>query len=251
MMIPFEIWSRVGMYLEDFKDFNNLSVPLGTPWDARTHAFCCMHQNAKEGTLGEILCPFDWVPQGFLEVLDSYGIPSKAVCIQVAIRHGYNTFLETCFETFDLCDRNSLLEDAVYSGNVAAIKFILSHMTPSDIDVYGVWSVFCMTWQWHTEQHEIVELLLMHGCDPNDSYGYLLDKLLQQNEFDLKLFALLIDHGADIGAAMPSAIRNDDVRAITQILVLSKPDISYSLQYAELRQAKKSIKFLRSIQMER
>ncbi|KAJ3085605.1 hypothetical protein HK102_013998 [Quaeritorhiza haematococci] len=151
----------------------------------------------------------------------------------------------------DLSDPlNSLLEHAVYSGNVAAIKFILSHLPPSDINVYGVWLVFCMTWQWHTKQHEIVDLLLMHGCDPNDSYGYLLDKLLQRNEFALKLFALLIDHRADISAAMPSAIRNDDVRAIMRILVLSKPDILYLLQYAELRQAKKAFKFLRSIQME-
>ncbi|KAJ3088287.1 hypothetical protein HK102_009105 [Quaeritorhiza haematococci] len=248
MMIPFEIWSRVGMYLVDFKDFNNLSVALGTPWDARTHPFRCMHQNAKEGTLGEILCPFDWVPQGFLEVLDSYGIPSKAVCVQVAIRHGYNTFLEKRFETFDLRDRSSLLQDAIFSGNVPAIKFILGYMPPSDIDVYGVWLVFCMTWRWHTKQHEIAELLLIHGCDPNDSYGYLLYELLRRNEFDLKFFALLIEHGADIGAAMPYAIIKDDVRAIMRILVLSKPDISYSLRYAEVCQAEKAIKFLESIQ---
>ncbi|KAJ3078283.1 hypothetical protein HK102_004603 [Quaeritorhiza haematococci] len=183
----------------------------------------------------------------YLEVLHRYGVPSRYICTKVAIQHGYNTFLE---KHFDVDDTNHLLENAIYSANVPAVKFLLSHLAPQDLEHLGIWIAFCTMYRRHKSpvQHEVAELLLERGCDPNDTHGYLLDKLLRRDEFDLHLFALLIRHGADVAAVMRYAISKDDVRAIMRILVLSKPDILYSIQIAEQCQAKKAIQFLKTIQ---
>jgi ankyrin repeat protein len=107
------------------------------------------------------------------------------------------------------CSRNGwpILHEACHSGQIDAVKLILAYNEKLDLNA-GDFAGSCegtalgnAVMRWH---HEIVELLLKNGADPNGLCGHdnivTISLAMALYHKDKKMFAILKKYGADINA---------------------------------------------------
>ncbi|MDR1334166.1 MAG: ankyrin repeat domain-containing protein [Holosporaceae bacterium] len=111
----------------------------------------------------------------------------------------------------------SVLHEACYSGQMDAVKLMLAHKEKLDLNA-GNFAGLCegtaLGSAIRKGHHDIVELLLKNGADPNGLYGHdntvTVSLAMALYRKDTKMFAILKKYGADINAK--------DTRGYTEFL---------------------------------
>jgi hypothetical protein len=180
MLLPRAVIGLVVAECSDFATAHRLALLCGVPLKFPSHLFV----NAARRAAARADFPYlFWLNQ-------KTSILSSAVVLEAALQHAQ---IEVAEWAWDLCptvcrDPDSLLKHAVWSGSVAAVRFVLSHYPDADVSIetmetcikvraFGVVRLLRRS----ARTVPIRSIVEQHGID-----GYPLIKWLRANSLPLR-----------------------------------------------------------------